>query len=103
MADSAEHQSHHLDAMQRDGTIGRDLDIAEWMARSTPNGEYRGNRTCFSIVTAAGAMTVGPQEWVVRGPTVDFYPSNHHPALEPEVGLPAVPRYRQRSNRSEGR
>ena len=53
-------------AMQRDGTMHRDLEIAEWMERSHPYGEYRAGSGTFVVVTSAGDLTVGPDDWIVR-------------------------------------
>jgi len=53
-------------AMQRDGTMHRDLEIAEWMEQSHPYGEYRAGSGTFAVVTAAGDLTVGPDDWIIR-------------------------------------
>lgn len=55
------------EAIQRDGTLTRDLRIAEWMHRSRPHGEYRGSAGDFSVVASSGqSAAVGPSDWVVR-------------------------------------
>ncbi len=55
-----------VSAIQRNGTSHRDLHIAEWMERSQPYGEYRGGAGAFVIVTPAGDLLVGPDDWIVR-------------------------------------
>lgn len=55
-----------VSAMQRDGTMHRDLEIAEWMEQSHPYGEYRAGSGAFVVVTPAGDLTVGPNDWIVR-------------------------------------
>ena len=55
-----------ISAMQRDGTMHRDLEIAEWMEHSHPYGEYRAGSGTFVVVTSAGDLTVGPDDWIVR-------------------------------------
>ena len=55
-----------ISAMKRDGTVHRDLEIAEWMEQSHPYGEYRGGSGTFVVVTPAGDLTVGPDDWIVR-------------------------------------
>ena len=53
-------------AMQRNGTLRRDLEIAEWMQRSQPYGEYRATIGAFKIVTPTGDLRTGPDDWIIR-------------------------------------
>jgi len=69
MSDSARYRitAEHLDAIRRDGTIARDLDIADWMQRSRPHGEYHASTGSFAVRSTRGdAMPVGGTDWVVR-------------------------------------
>jgi|SRR6478609_1328741 len=53
-------------AMQRNGTVRRDLEVAEWMERSRPYGEYRAGGGALVIATPAGDLLVGPDDWAIR-------------------------------------
>lgn len=56
-----------VEAIRRDGTVGTDLTVAEWMQRSRPHGEYLGSSEQFAIRSAQdGLQPVGPRDWVVR-------------------------------------
>ena len=55
-----------VSAMRRDGTLHRDLEIAQWMERSQPYGEYRAGAGAFVIVTPTGDLLVGPDDWIIR-------------------------------------
>lgn len=56
-----------VEAIRRDGTVGADLAVAEWMQRSRPHGEYLGGKGQFAIRSAQdGLLPVGPHDWVVR-------------------------------------
>ena len=53
-------------AIQRDGTLRRDLDIVEWMERSVPHGEYRASADAFVVSTATENLRAGTDDWIVR-------------------------------------
>ena len=55
-----------VSAIQRNGTLHRDLEIAEWMERSQPYGEYRAGAGAFVIATPTGDLLVGPDDWIIR-------------------------------------
>ena len=67
-----------VEAMRRDGSLVQDLNIAEWMSRSTPHGEYRGNSAGFAVVTATGVLPVRISDWIVRGKDGRFYTCSGH-------------------------
>ena len=52
-------------AIQRDGTLQRDLDIAEWMERSHPHGEYRCSAEAFVVSTSTVDLPAGTDDWIV--------------------------------------
>ena len=53
-------------AIQRDGTLRRDLDIVEWMERSVPHGEYRASADELVVSTATENLRAGTEAWIVR-------------------------------------
>ena len=53
-------------AIQRDGTLQRDLDVVEWMERSVPHGEYRASVDAFVVSTATENLRAGTDDWIVR-------------------------------------
>ena len=53
-------------AIQRNGTSRRDLEIAEWMERSQPHGEYRAATGAFVVITPTVDLPAGPDDWIVR-------------------------------------
>ena len=53
-------------AIQRNGTPHRDLEIAEWMERSQPHGEYRATTGAFIVITPTVDLPAGPDDWIVR-------------------------------------
>src|ERR1700712_1992804 len=53
-------------AMQRNGTLQRDLEIADWMQRCRPYGEYRSSADSFVVITPAGELLAGPDDWIIR-------------------------------------
>ncbi len=55
-----------VSAIQRNGTLHRDLEIAQWMERSQPYGEYRAGAGAFVIATPTGDLLVGPDDWIIR-------------------------------------
>ena len=55
-----------VSAIQRNGTLHRDLEIAQWMERSQPYGEYRAGAGTFVIATPTGDLLVGPDDWIIR-------------------------------------
>jgi hypothetical protein len=55
-----------VSAIQRNGTLHRDLEIAEWMERSQPFGEYRAGAGAFVVATPTGDLLVGPDDWIIR-------------------------------------
>ncbi len=57
---------NEVSAIQRNGTLHRDLDIAQWMERSQPYGEYRAGAGVFVIATPTGDLLVGPDDWIIR-------------------------------------
>ena len=61
-------------AMRRDGSLAQDLNIACWMSRSTPHGEYRGSRDGFAVVTPTAVLWAGTNDWIVRDEDGTFYP-----------------------------
>ena len=61
-------------AMRRDGTLAQDLNIACWMSRSTPHGEYRGSRDGFAVVTPTAVLWAGTTDWIVRDEDGTFSP-----------------------------
>jgi hypothetical protein len=58
--------SKEVSAIQRSGTLHRDLEIAQWMERSQPHGEYRAGAGVLVIVTPTGDLLVGPDDWIIR-------------------------------------
>src|ERR1700712_4261409 len=58
--------SAEITAMQRNGTMHRDLEIAQWMEQSRPYGEYRAGSGTFVVVTPTGDLTAAPDDWIVR-------------------------------------
>lgn len=46
-------------AIQRDGTLHTDLDIAEWMERSHPHGEYHSAADAFAVKTPTVELPAG--------------------------------------------
>jgi hypothetical protein len=58
--------TNEVSAIQRDGTLHRDLEIAERIERSQPYGEYRAGAGVFVIVTPTGDLLVRPEDWVIR-------------------------------------
>jgi hypothetical protein len=52
-------------AIRRNGTLRRDLQIAEWMQRSQPYGEYRATTDAFMIVTPTGDLQTAPYDCVI--------------------------------------
>jgi hypothetical protein len=55
-----------VSAIQRDGTTLRDVQIADWMGRSDPYGEYRAAGGEFSVITPSGDMRAGVEDWIVK-------------------------------------
>ena len=58
--------SKEVSAIQRNGTLHRDLEVAQWMERSQPYGEYRAGAGAFVIATPTGDLLVGPDDWIIR-------------------------------------
>ena len=58
--------SEEVFAIQRNGTMYRDLEIADWMGRSESYGEYRVGGGEFSVVTPSGSLSAGVDDWIVR-------------------------------------
>ena len=61
-------------AIQRNGTPHRDLEIAEWMERSQPHGEYRATTGAFVVITPTEDLPAGPDDWIVRFADGRFMP-----------------------------
>ena len=61
-------------AIQRDGTLPTDLDIAEWMERSEPHGEYRCSADSFVVSTPDVDLPAGTDDWIVRFADGRFMP-----------------------------
>ena len=55
-----------VSAIQRNGTVCRDVEIADWMGRSEPYGEYRAGGGEFYFVTPSGDLRAGVDDWIVR-------------------------------------
>lgn len=55
--------SAEITAMQRNGTMQRDLEIAEWMEQSHPYGEYRAGSGTFVVVTPTQDLPAAPDDW----------------------------------------
>ena len=53
-------------AVQRNGTLRKDLEIAEWMERSEPHGEYCAGPGMFRVVTPAGDLQAAGDDWILR-------------------------------------
>lgn len=53
-------------AIQRNGTLRRDLEIADWMQRCRPFGEYRAGAGSFVVITSTGEWPAGPDDWIIR-------------------------------------
>ena len=66
--------SSYVVAMRRDGSLAQDLNIACWMSRSNPHGEYRGSRDGFAVVTPTTVLWAGTNDWIVRDEDGTFYP-----------------------------
>ena len=94
-------------AIQRNGTPHRDLEIAEWMERSQPYGEYRATTGAFVVITPTVTVDLpaGPDDWIVRFADGRFMPCPDRvftaitvavaeapqPSLCSECGDPAAP------------
>jgi hypothetical protein len=61
-------------AIQRNGTPHRDLEIAEWMERSQPHGEYRATTGAFVVITPTVDLPAGTDDWIVRFADGRFMP-----------------------------
>ena len=61
-------------AIQRNGTPHRDLEIAEWMDRSQPHGEYRATTGAFVVITPTVDLPAGTDDWIVRFADGRFMP-----------------------------
>ena len=61
-------------AIQRNGTPHRDLEIAEWMERSQPHGEYRATTGAFIVITPTVDLPAGTDDWIVRFADGRFMP-----------------------------
>jgi len=61
-------------AIQRNGTPHRDLEIAEWMERSQPHGEYRATTGAFVVITPTADLPAGTDDWIVRFADGRFMP-----------------------------
>lgn len=55
-----------VSAIQRNGTVCRDVEIADWMGRSDSYGEYRAGGGEFSVITPSGDLRAGVDDWIVR-------------------------------------
>lgn len=53
-------------AIQRNGTLRRDLVIADWMQRCRPYGEYRAGAGSFVVISPTGELSAGPDDWIIR-------------------------------------